>query len=176
MSAAISQLKIPNIDISGVAFPPALRAKLLKGGFKMTADFDGMSPSELSRGPAHLGFLLCAKLRSLECEEPIFLIQLGVCVCVCGVLVRVVAEAQIGMHDAAEVLRLVRGDPRSAHKRGRSALELLQVQQLFFRGGMSVPAFEKNKIAKYSRCAALSLSVLCLLGCRRRRRRASNTS
>jgi len=132
MSATISQLKIPNIDISGVAFPPALRTKLLKGGFKMTADFDGMSPSELSRGAAHLAFLLCAKLRNLECEEPIFPDTTPFCVCVCGVLVRVVTEAQIGMHDAAEVLRLVRGDPRPAHKRGRSALELLQVRQLFF--------------------------------------------
>ena len=82
MSAAISQLKIPNIDISGVAFPPALRAKLLKGGFKMTADFDGMSPSELSRGAAHLAFLLCAKLRNLECEEPIFPNTTS-CLCMC---------------------------------------------------------------------------------------------
>ena len=107
-------------------------------------------------------------------RSPSFLIQLRVCVCVCGVLVRVVAEAQIGMHDAAEVLRLVRGDPRPAHNRGKSALELLQVRQLFSRRGMIVPVFEKNEIAKYSRCAALSLSVLCLSGCRRTM--ASNTS
>lgn len=44
-----SHARLPNIDISAVLLPGELRAKLVKGGFKMTADFSGMSPSELAK-------------------------------------------------------------------------------------------------------------------------------
>jgi hypothetical protein len=42
--------KMPNVDISAITLPPALRAKLIKSGFKMSADFNGITPSELSKG------------------------------------------------------------------------------------------------------------------------------
>ena len=38
-----------------------------------------------------------------------------------------VVEAQISMQDAADVLRMVRGENKSAQKGGKSALEMLQV-------------------------------------------------
>ena len=46
-----SQVRAPNIDISAVVLQPAVRANLIKFGFKMTSDFFGLQPSQLSRGP-----------------------------------------------------------------------------------------------------------------------------
>ena len=46
-----SQVRAPNIDISAVVLQPAVRANLIKFGFKMTSDFVGLQPSQLSRGP-----------------------------------------------------------------------------------------------------------------------------
>lgn len=44
-----SHARMPNIEINSVLLPRALLTKLTKGGFKMTADFSGMTPSELAK-------------------------------------------------------------------------------------------------------------------------------
>lgn len=40
----------PNVELSAVLLPPALRDKLVNHGFRMTADFTGLGPTELSKG------------------------------------------------------------------------------------------------------------------------------
>ena len=42
--------KPPNVELSAVLLPPALRDKLVNHGFRMTADFTGLGPTELSKG------------------------------------------------------------------------------------------------------------------------------
>ena len=42
----------PNVELSAVLIPPALRDKLVNHGFRMTADFAGLGPTELSKGGA----------------------------------------------------------------------------------------------------------------------------
>eukprot|EP00802_Teleaulax_amphioxeia_P011352 Tamp_11384.p1 GENE.Tamp_11384~~Tamp_11384.p1 ORF type:complete len:384 (+),score=95.44 Tamp_11384:49-1152(+) len=39
----------PNVELSAVLIPPALRDKLVNHGFRMTADFAGLGPTELSK-------------------------------------------------------------------------------------------------------------------------------
>ena len=111
-----SQVRAPNIDISAVVLQPAVRANLIKFGFKMTSDFFGLQPSQLARGPvlvlvrAHL----CTRRPAGRFTDS-----------------GLIAEAHISNRDAADVLRAINNGP-TVRFGGRSALELLQVFILCF--------------------------------------------
>ena len=54
----------PNVELSAVLLPPALRDKLVNHGFRMTADFTGLGPTELSKGEKEKRSDLCVTCRA----------------------------------------------------------------------------------------------------------------